>query len=108
MILQLQGGSLLINPEVLDWTDPGAENYIVFALLSMKIDFLEMPKLMLRQQPLAMGAEFLDDEEGIFYVVDRKTGELKKRAKAPPNMSFHVLNAYEEDNKVSFRLSEKL
>ena len=74
----------------------------------MKIDFLEMPKLMMQKQPLAMGAEFLDDEEGIFYVVDRKTGELKKRAKAPPNMSFHVLNAYEEDNKVSFRLSEKL
>lgn len=73
------------------------ENYIVFALLSMKIDFLKMPQLMMDQQPLAFGAAYEDDAEGVFYVVNRHTGELTKRFKAPPNMSFHVLNAFEQD-----------
>ena len=73
------------------------ENYIVFALLSMKIDFLKMPQLMLQQQPLAAGAMYDDEAEGVFYVVNRHTGDLKKRFKAPPNMSFHVLNAFEQD-----------
>ena len=84
------------------------ENYIIFALLSMKIDFLKMPQLMLQKQPLAFGAAYEEDAEGVFYVVNRKTGKLAKRFRAPPNMSFHVLNAYESGNRVSEFFERKL
>ena len=47
------------------------QNFVIFQTLSMKIDFMKMPELMLNQEPLAGGTLFDDQEVGKFYIGDR-------------------------------------
>ena len=91
------------------------ENFYIFETISMKIDFMKMAEIMYNRQPLAFGAYFDETQPGEFHIINRyahatnyailnnilrHTGEHKS-FQSPPNMAFHVLNAYEEDNTVS-------
>jgi len=82
------------------------ENYVIFELISMQIDYLKMPELMVNGEPLAAGAGFDDTLKGTFYIADRRTKKVLKRFRSLPNMALHVLNAFEEDTKVIYDTTE--
>ena len=97
------------------------ENYYIFETISMKIDFMKMAEIMYNRQPLAFGAYFDENQPGEFHIINRyahakglnHANAILKRIfrhtnehksfQSPPNMAFHVLNAYEEDNTVSYK-----
>jgi len=76
-------------------------NHVIFQLTSLKIDYMKMPLLMLNQEPLAYGAFFDHEANTTFYVQNRTnpTGNPKSFG-APTALNFHVIHAYETDNKV--------
>jgi beta,beta-carotene 9',10'-dioxygenase len=77
------------------------ENYIIFGTTGILIDFLKMPELMITRTPLAYGAAFYEEAECSWYVMDRKSGEIKEYP-TTPFFATHVMNAFEQEVKKSF------
>jgi carotenoid cleavage dioxygenase-like enzyme len=71
-----------------------------FAVLVEQPLVLDPKQLILRGRPFAENYAWEPERGTTFIVVDRRTGEVVARRRAPAMFIFHVVNAWEEDGEI--------
>lgn len=76
------------------------ENFFIIVEQPWTVSVPAVMKSKLSHSPLAKCFKWFSNEPTIFYLIDRKTGELAHEFKSEPFSFFHIINQYEKDDSM--------
>ncbi|XP_056318303.1 beta,beta-carotene 15,15'-dioxygenase [Danio aesculapii] len=81
------------------------ENYIIFVEQAFKLDIVKLATAYFRDINWGSCLKFDQDDINVFHLVNKKTGKaVNVKYYADPFVTFHHINAYEDDGHVVFDL----
>lgn len=76
------------------------KNYFIIIEQPLSISIVNTMKVQAMKMPMASSFKWFGNEDTIFYLMCRKTGQLKFKFHAEAFFFLHVINAYEMDDCV--------